>query len=85
MKSNLAILQCGNCEPLKASVHAIAMGTAALCAAYNLAAWLTRRQMHLGVNTILYTAVVLWEVQHVKHHLAILPGKLEAVPDDRVA
>jgi hypothetical protein len=85
MKSTLAILHCGNCEPLKASVHGIALGTAALCAAYNLAAWLTRRQTHLAVNTILYTAVVLWEVQHVKHHLADLPAKLEAVPTERVA
>jgi len=81
----LAILQSGNNEPLKASVHGVAMGTAALCAAYNLAAWLTRRQTHLAVNTLLYTAVVIWEAQHVRHHLAVPPRRLAIVPEDRVA
>jgi len=85
MKATLPILQSGNCEPLKASVHAVALGTAALCAAYNLAAWLTRRQTHLAVNTLLYTAVVVWEAQHVRHHLAIPPRQHEMTPDDRVA
>ena len=85
MKSRLAILHCGNCEPLKASVHGVALGTAALCAAYNLAAWLTRRQTHLAVNSLLYAAVVIWEAQHVRHHIAVLPGKPAIVPDDQVA
>lgn len=83
--ATLPILQCGNCEPLKASVHGVAMGTAALCAAYNIAAWLSRRQMHLAVNAILYTAVVFWESAHVRHHVAVLPRRLTIVPDDRVA
>jgi hypothetical protein len=85
MKSTLPILQCGNCEPLKASVHGAVMGLAALCAAYNLAAWLTRQQKHLAVNTLLYSGVVAWEATHVRHHLAILPRKLAIVPTDRVA
>lgn len=83
--ATLPILQCGNCEPLKASVHGIAMATAAVCAAYNLAAWLSRRQMHLAVNAMIYTAVVIWEGAHVRHHVAVVPGKLTLVPDDRVA
>lgn len=86
MKSTtLPILQCGNCEPLKASVHGAVLGLAALCAAYNLAAWLTRQQMHLAVNTLLYSVVVAWEATHVRHHLAIPPRRLAIVPDDRAA
>jgi hypothetical protein len=87
MKSRLAILHSGNNEPLKASVHGVAMGTAALCAAYNLAAWLTRprRQIHLAINTLLYTAIVVWEAQHVRHHLAVPTRTLAIVPDDKVA
>jgi hypothetical protein len=87
MKSTLPILQCGNCEPLKASVHGVAMGTAALCAAYNFAAWLARRQTHLAVNTILYSMMVAWEATHVRHHVGVVvpPRKLALVPDDRAA
>ena len=85
MTSTLPILQCGNCEPLKASVHGIVLGTAALCAAYNFAAWLTRHQRHLAVNTLLYSALVAWEAVHVRHHVAVLPRRLAIVPDDRVA
>jgi hypothetical protein len=85
MTSNLPILHCGNCEPLKAGVHAIVLGTAALCALYNLAAWLARRDTHLAVNTILYGTLVAWEATHVRHHLAPLPAKLVIVPHDRAA
>ena len=85
MKSTLPILQCGNCEPLKASVHGAMLGLAALCAAYNFAAWLTRHQTHLAVNTLLYATMVAWEAQHVRHHLAIPPRTLAIVPEDRAA
>jgi hypothetical protein len=63
------VLSVGQCEPLKAAVHAIALGIAGLCAAYNAAAWLHRREQHLAVNTVLYGAAVLWECCHVKSHL----------------
>jgi hypothetical protein len=85
MKSTLPILQCGNCEPLKAAVHGAALGLAALCAAYNLAAWLTRHQAHLAINTLLYGTMVAWEATHVRHHLAIPPRRHAIVPNDRVA
>lgn len=66
------------------------MATAAVCAAYNLAAWMSRRQMHLAINAMIYTAVVIWEAAHVRHHVAVVPSKpgpreLSLVPDDRVA
>jgi hypothetical protein len=85
MNSTLPILQCGNCEPLKAGVHAVVLGTAAVCALYNLAAWVTRRQTHLAVNTVLYGTLVAWEATHVRHHLAILPRKLAVVADEQAA
>lgn len=65
----MKVLQSGNSEPLKAAVHGLALGTAALCGAYNLAAWLMRRQKHLAINAVLYSAVVVWEFTHVRHHL----------------
>ena len=85
MKSTLRILQCGTCEPLKASVHAVVLGTAAVCWLYNLAAWVARRQTHLAVNTVLYGAIVAWEATHVRHHLAILPQALADMVDDKAA
>lgn len=86
MKSTLPILQGGTYEPLKASVHGIVMGTAALCAAYNFAAWLTRHQRHLAVNTLLYSGLVAWEAVHVRHHVeGLTRRRLAIVPDDRVA
>jgi len=66
----MKILQCGNCEPLKTGVHASVLGLAAICGLYNAAAWLTRRQTHLAINAVLYTALAAWEQQHVAHHLA---------------
>jgi hypothetical protein len=70
MTSRLTVLQCGNCEPLKLGVHAAALGLSVLCGLYNAAAWLSRRETHLAVNSILYTALSIWEQQHVAHHLA---------------
>jgi len=67
------LLHNGNCERLKAATHGVALGTALLCATYNLAAWIVRRQRHLAVNALLYTAAVLWEAEHVRHHLAAIP------------
>lgn len=67
-----SILQCGTCERLKAGTHAIALVTAATCAAYNLSAWLVRRQRHLAVNAVVYAAAVMWELEHVRHHMESL-------------
>jgi hypothetical protein len=67
----LEVLDSGRCEPLKAGVHGVLLVTAAVCAAYNAAAWLRRRQRHLAINTVIYTAVVLLERSHIAHHLAV--------------
>lgn len=63
------MLNVGRCEPLKAAVHGVLLATAAVCAAYNMAAWLKRRQSHLAVNAVVYTAATIWEHGHVLHHL----------------
>lgn len=65
------MLNVGNCEPLKAAVHGVVLATVAVCAVYNAAAWLKRRQRHLAINAIIYGAAVLWEHSHVMHHLEV--------------
>ncbi len=65
----MRVLKCGNCEPLKTAVHGAVLGLAALCGLYNAAAWLSRREAHLGVNAVLYAALIAWEREHVRHHL----------------
>ena len=68
-KPSLAILYPGNCEPLKASFHGVALLLAAVMGAYNAAAWVRRRQSHLAINATIYIAAVFWEQRHVAHHL----------------
>jgi hypothetical protein len=80
MTMDLKVLKCGNCEELKLGVHALALGVAALCGAYNAAAWLTRRERHLAINTVLYAALIAFEHQHVSHHIAEL-RKPEVAPE----
>ncbi len=64
------MLDVGSCEPLKAAVHVVLMTTVAVCAAYNTAAWLKRRQRHLAINAVVYTLATIWERAHVVHHLS---------------
>jgi len=72
MKTSLPVLQCGNCEPMKAGFHAATLGLCAIMGLYNAAAWLSRRQRHLAFNAAIYTALTIWEQRHVAHHLAEL-------------
>jgi hypothetical protein len=74
MNAEIKLLRCGNCEELKVGVHATALALAVVMGAYNTAAWLLRRDRHLAVNAVLYTALSAWEVLHVTHHWAELPG-----------
>jgi hypothetical protein len=69
MEMELRILQCGNCEHLKLGVHASAFALAAVMGIYNAAAWLSRRETHLAINTVLYVALMAWEREHMLHHL----------------
>ena len=79
------VLDSGKCEPLKAAVHGVLLATAAVCAAYNTAAWLRRRQRHLAINAVVYTTAVLWERCHVSHHLAACDGELSRLAPPPVA
>jgi hypothetical protein len=63
------MLDNGQCEPLKAAVHGVLFATVCLCAAYNTAAWLKRRQRHLAINAIVYISAAWWERCHIVHHL----------------
>ena len=65
----MRVLHCGSCEEMKLGVHATTLGLALLCGAYNAAAWLARRERHLAVNAMLYSALIMWEQRHVAHHL----------------
>jgi hypothetical protein len=73
-------LHCGHCEPLKAGVHATALGLFVVMGAYNVAAWLSRRERHLAINAVVYAALTAWEQQHVAHHLAELRATAPAAP-----
>ena len=78
MDADFKLLHCGNCEELKLAVHGGALALAAVMCAYNAAAWLLRRDTHLAVNTVLYSALIAWEVHHVAHHWSELPGRRRA-------
>ena len=85
MTMDLKVLKCGNCEALKLGVHATALGIAALCGVYNAAAWLSRREQHLAVNAVLYTALIAFEQRHVSHHIAELRRPKSAQDDTTTA
>jgi hypothetical protein len=78
MNMDLPVLEPGNSEEIKLGVHATALGLAVLCGAYNIAAWMKRRQTHLAVNSVMYVALAAWEQQHVAHHLAEIRRTREA-------
>ena len=78
----LSVLQCGSCEPLKASVHGTALALFAVMGLYNAAAWLARREQHLAVNAVLYAALTAWEQQQVARHLAALGRRCQDAPQD---
>jgi hypothetical protein len=81
----LAVLNNGNSEPLKAAVHGLVLMTAALCALYNAAAWLKRREHHLAVNVVVYSAAACWETFHVRHHLDCRPSPASLPEPDDIA
>jgi hypothetical protein len=76
------LLDSGNCEPVKAAVHGVLLATVGLCAAYNTAAWLKRRQRHLAINAVIYFAAIWWERCHVVHHLRDCPIVESETPHD---
>jgi len=59
----------GRYEGIKGTVHGAAAVMAAVMAGYNIAAYCYRRDRHLGVNVIVYSLAVAWEVKQTLHHL----------------
>jgi hypothetical protein len=68
-----AFCQSGTAEPVKLAVHGVMLAGATCCAAYNIAAMVFRTrnrtfEPHLLVNSVVYSALVILEVAHVRHH-----------------
>lgn len=59
----------GEAERVKGAVHGAAGTLVGVMAVYNAVAWWYRRERHLGVNAVLYTAGFLWEVYQTNRHL----------------
>ena len=78
MGNPLNVLKCGSCETLKAAVHGTALGLSVVMGVYNAAAWLSRREQHLAINTVLYAVLTAWEQKQVARHLAEIRGPREA-------
>jgi hypothetical protein len=64
----MSLWHCGEYERLKTGVHGTACALGLLMAGYNAVAWLTRRERHLAVNAVVYTAAIWWEVRQTTHH-----------------
>ena len=64
----------GEREVVKGTVHAAGVVLAATMAAYNIAAWCYRREQHLGINAVVYSLAVLWEIKQTSHHVATVEG-----------
>lgn len=62
------ILESGERETFKAAVHGVALALTLVMDAYNLAAWVHRRQRHLAFNALIYSALAVFEYRHVVHH-----------------
>lgn len=58
----------GEREVVKGAVHAAGGALAGLMAVYNIAAWCYRRERHLGVNAVIYTVAIVWEIQQTSRH-----------------
>lgn len=57
----MRLFEAGSCEPLKLGVHRSLQALAATALAYNAIAFARRRELHLGVNVLLYAALVAFE------------------------
>lgn len=62
-------------EQVKLAVHAVALGVASVCFAYNAAAFVKRRESHLAINAAFYFIAVAWEKRNVEHHARALRGE----------
>ena len=70
----MRILHIGTGELLKGGVHAFLGGVLSIVAAFNVAAWVERRDRHLAVNAIGYTLAVGWEIYQTWQHFREEPS-----------
>jgi hypothetical protein len=63
------VLQCGEAEYFKATVHLGLFGLAIAAGLYNLMAWTQRREGHLLKNVGVYSALVVYEAAQIRRHL----------------
>lgn len=64
----MKLLHAGECEAVKRAAHVSLGLCAALCALYNLAAYVLRRERHLAVNVGFYGLIVVVECAQVRRH-----------------
>lgn len=57
-------------ERFKGSVHLALFGLASVCAAYNVGAFLHRKEWRLGINAVGYVALMAIETMQIEAHLA---------------
>lgn len=69
------MLHPGQAEGLKVGWHKSLRGLAVGAAVYNGAAWLVRRESHLGINAVAYALLVALETAHIRHHQEHLTGR----------
>lgn len=60
--------QAGHAEGVKGCVHVVLMGISGACFAYNVGAWLFRRERHLLANAVLYGSLTAVEAYQVARH-----------------
>jgi hypothetical protein len=68
----------GESEVVKGAVHAAGVVLAGSMAIYNIAAWCFRREQHLGINAVIYSLAVMWEVKQTSHHVATIEATRRA-------
>ena len=66
-------LRAGELEPVKLGVHAVLGALAAVCTAYNAAAFIYRREPHLAVNAVAYALLTALETQQIERHREASP------------
>ena len=58
----------GRAESAKWAVHAGLFGLSAICVAYNLGAWLLRKEPHLARNVAIYGILAHIELEQMERH-----------------
>jgi hypothetical protein len=63
-----ALFYPGNHESVKYAVHGGLFALASVCVAYNLGAYILRRERHLARNVVIYAALAGVELAQMERH-----------------